>query len=500
MSSTRFPSRPRSSTTGEYRTVDWSDETLDSPLEFLGCCRCYRDLSSHGTKPSKWKTKPVTFWLLECGHVACAICLGYETGQPNADYEHQCPLPSCQSSRSAIHELNANAPIPSAIASYLLPPRALADQLTSAWGFQFEQMSLRIQNLRMQVESQRKTLDGALPQLQSLRALRGELANLAQVNDQLRLELEHNRKAPLVHRASLNESNSAARDGGYQQPNSRQPQNLHPAKRRKPAYQAPAFNPGSSSSGEGRERARFACSTTQCRAWCSSKRRYAFDPNRPPSRNAEHPTPQKNDHRGAGSGRFKPPYLDVIPEDARVERAGALGKDRRAIPEVRTPLAALQSGAPRRMPNEHYRPTTTQKSLSKGKGIVPLAIPSRSLQSRNVSRQQLPNVSPIHHESPSYNNHYQLPAVPRASNHAGFTYHPDPNEQAWDQEMVQSTSRFLPPPTPSTRGRAESRAGAISVAGLAQNTGALNHQPTMSSAIPNNASRVPRFGPARGGP
>lgn len=153
-------------------------------------------------------------------------------GQPNAEYEHQCPLPSCQSSGSAIHELNANAPIPSAIASYLLPPRALADQLTSAWGFQFEQMSLRIQNLRMQVESQRKTLDSALPQLQSLRALRGELANLTQVNDQLRAELDRTRNAPSVHRTSLNESSSAAREGGYQQPNGRQPQNLHPVKRR----------------------------------------------------------------------------------------------------------------------------------------------------------------------------------------------------------------------------------------------------------------------------
>lgn len=98
---------------------------------------------------------------------------------------------TCQSSNSAIHELRADRPIHPSIAHFLLPQQVLTDQLTSAMAFQFEQMSLRIQNLRVLLESQRKTLDGALPQLQSLRGMKAELSELTRLNQHLQLELDH---------------------------------------------------------------------------------------------------------------------------------------------------------------------------------------------------------------------------------------------------------------------------------------------------------------------
>lgn len=136
-------------------------------------------------------------------------------------------MPTCSDSSSAIHELNPNVPIHPSIATFLVPHQVLSNQLASAWAFQFEQMSLRISHLRKRGDLQRQTLENLVPQIQILKSLRTELAELKVVNHQLQAELEDARSA-LSHRqqASVsNQTSTISREARPQQSSSRPVQN-----------------------------------------------------------------------------------------------------------------------------------------------------------------------------------------------------------------------------------------------------------------------------------
>ncbi|KAG0141257.1 hypothetical protein CROQUDRAFT_686170 [Cronartium quercuum f. sp. fusiforme G11] len=502
MSYTRFSSRPRSSTTGEGNTFGWTDEGSDDPFQFLGCCNCYRDLASNGKRSSRVKKNSTTFWLLECGHLSCAICLGYEAGQPNPHQDHQCPMPTCNSSHSAIHEVKATEPIHSSIGSYLLPHRALTDQLASSWAFQFEHMSLRIQNLRKRVESQRTALENSVIQLQALRSLRGELAELKVVNHQLRLELEHARAAPSVLQRPpfLNETSTTVRGARPEESYSRQPQNPTNQKRREPAYQTTSIDPGWRPTA-----ARRAAYFEKCAG------QYTFNGSRPPSRNTDHSATPKNNLREPVSNRFKPPSLGVIresvAEDVRpVERAGSLapGSHHQARPqEDRHTLEAPSPRAPGGYSNQLKRPTAPQEMISQRRqnAIVPLPIPPRSTASRNVSHpQHFPNAPPNHQHSNA--SQAYLPPTPRsrASDRPTFTYHPEPNEPSWNQNMAEAPISHLPPLTPSRYAhvRGEPRDGQAPLPTHTRSSHGFAAQSTSGNSTVHNGLYVPRFGVARG--
>ncbi|OAV87814.1 hypothetical protein PTTG_04056 [Puccinia triticina 1-1 BBBD Race 1] len=140
----------------ERRTPSNTEENCD-PFEYLGCSNCTDDFSSH--RASQTSYKPSSFWLMECGHLACAPCLGYPDVQELDPTQHyRCPIPSCRGFRSAVYELNRQKPIPPAIKEFFENPNSMTERLGSVLSFQNRQMKMRIANLNKLVHVQRQAL------------------------------------------------------------------------------------------------------------------------------------------------------------------------------------------------------------------------------------------------------------------------------------------------------------------------------------------------------
>ncbi|KAI7951367.1 hypothetical protein MJO28_007051 [Puccinia striiformis f. sp. tritici] len=132
-----------------------TDEDEDL-FEYLGCSNCTDDLSRH--RASQGPSKPKSFWLMECGHLVCARCLGFPDGIDPA-LHYQCPIRSCGGFRSAVYELNRDKQMHPSINEFFESPHSMTKQMHSmtkrmdtVLSFQNRQLKLRIKNLKKLVQ------------------------------------------------------------------------------------------------------------------------------------------------------------------------------------------------------------------------------------------------------------------------------------------------------------------------------------------------------------
>ncbi|KNZ61086.1 hypothetical protein VP01_1454g6 [Puccinia sorghi] len=125
------------------------DVENQDPFEFLGCSNCTDDF---------FDNYPHSFWLLECGHLACAPCLGHPNGEVDARQHQRCPMPRCGGIRTMVYELRRGKAMDPAIGEFFESPHAMAERMDTVLSFQNRQMRLRISNLHKLVQVQRQAL------------------------------------------------------------------------------------------------------------------------------------------------------------------------------------------------------------------------------------------------------------------------------------------------------------------------------------------------------
>ncbi|PLW54249.1 hypothetical protein PCANC_05203 [Puccinia coronata f. sp. avenae] len=173
------------------RSLSNTDQEEQDPFEYLGCSNCTDDFSNH---PHSF-----SFWLIECGHLACAPCLGYPDGGVDPTQHYQCPIPSCGGFRSAVYELNPRKRIDGVIREFFESPHSIAERMDSVLSFQNQHMRLRIKNLHNLVHVQRQALrQNQASADQELPILKQQVQNLKRQLRDLNLQFQQ-----LYSRANL---------------------------------------------------------------------------------------------------------------------------------------------------------------------------------------------------------------------------------------------------------------------------------------------------------
>ncbi|KAA1085199.1 hypothetical protein PGTUg99_003590 [Puccinia graminis f. sp. tritici] len=179
-----------------------TDENQD-PFEYLGCSNCTDDFSSH--RASHSSHKPKSFWLMECGHLACTPCLGYSNPtEVDPTQHHRCPIPSCRGFRSAVYELNRQKPIHPTIKEFFESPHSMTERLDSVLSFQNRQMRMRIRNLNHLVQVQRQALrQNQANSDQEVPILKHQVHDLKLQLRNLKLQLQQHSSRP-AHQLPIN--------------------------------------------------------------------------------------------------------------------------------------------------------------------------------------------------------------------------------------------------------------------------------------------------------
>ncbi|KAF0419069.1 RING finger protein [Gigaspora margarita] len=154
------------------------------PNEFLHCNACFTYLTSSTAQETQ-----IRFWLTECGHVICLLCLKKHgnTSQKNSSTTTENVCPMCNAKCSAV-ELTDQ--LPPNLNMFFRPAYEIMDETADVLKFQQTNTFALLRFLKDKVAKQKQLLDKAKDELLQFKDTKNQLQAIKKENQRLKAQIQ----------------------------------------------------------------------------------------------------------------------------------------------------------------------------------------------------------------------------------------------------------------------------------------------------------------------